>query len=268
MKPLGTGIILTGDEGIGKSSLAAQFPKPILGISVKEMGFTDLIYSGEIKEGDIDEAEASDWKNLLSLLKEPGDASTVIVDSLSGVAQYMKEDILQNIYDGSLSDRLKSFGSFSEGWRIHAPTWAERMAERLTKLRTDGVNVVLIAHNRNETVKNATGNDYEASVIDMEKWPRAVFTKWAQAVLFLTMDFGTKGTKKWKGKVTESKVEEELDEAVDRVIYTTKHPSHSAKNRLGLPVSIPMGETAEEAYNNLVSEFPPLIQEHLHFSPK
>lgn len=268
MKPYGIGIILTGDEGIGKSSLAAQFPKPILGISAKESGFLDLVYSGEIKPDDIEQEEVEDWGSLLSLLKEPGDASTVVVDSLSGVGQFMKEDILQKIYEGPLSDRLKAFGSFSEGWRIHAPTWAERMTERLTKLRTDGVNVILIAHNRNETVKHAVGQDYEASVIDLEKWPRAVFTKWAQAVLFMTMDFGTKGTKKWKGKVTEAKVEEELDEAVDRVIYTTKHPSHSAKNRLGLPVSIPMGDNAAEAYYNLVSEFPPIIQEQLHFKPQ
>jgi len=79
------------------------------------------------------------------------------------------------------------------------------------------------------------------------------------------MDFDVRATKLWKGKVTESKVKEGLDEVVDRVIYTQNHPSHDAKNRLNLPPVIDMGRSAKEAYQNLVSNFPERIKENLNF---
>ena len=262
-KTRGVGIIPYGDPGIGKSGLAAQFPKPILGISCKETGYADLIDAGEIEETDLDEEDVDSWTDLLNLLKHATGYSTIVIDSLSGVAQFMQQDILKKNYQNNLSE----FGAFSSGWRTEGPVWAEKLVDQLTLLRSKGVNVILIGHKRSETEKDPLKNDYQKTVLDIEKWPRAVFTKWAQATLFLTMDFTVKTSKMWKKKATEHKVEEDLDDKVERVMYTASHPVYDAKNRLKLPNPISMGDSAQEAYHNLISNFPPRIQQHLQFTP-
>jgi len=258
-KTRGVGLILYGDPGIGKTGLALQFPKPARIISCNETGAQDLIDAGEVEEDMVDDVEANHWKDLLDLVKSSTDVSTLIIDSLSGVAQFMQADILYKVYN----NQTDAFGSFSQGWRIEGIVWAEELEERLTYLRSKGVNIILIGHKRMEVSKNVVAEDYKSAHLDMEKWPRGVFTKWAQAVLFMTMDFETRATKLWKGKVTESKVKEGLDEVVDRVIYTQNHPSHDAKNRLSLPPVIDMGRSAAEAYNNLVTQFPTKIKSTL-----
>lgn len=260
-KTRGVGIIFQGVPGIGKSGLAAHFPGPILCVSCKEVGFDDLIDSGEIDEDSIDQDEAEDWNDLLSILDNVGEEyKTVVIDSLSGVSQFMGANILKVAYNGDVAD----FGSFSNGWRIQGPIWTERLETRLTLLRSKGVNVILVGHVKSETEKDPLKNDYQRLVLDMDKNIRPLFLKWAQAVLFLTMEFDLKVSKMWKKKATEHKVDSE--EEVDRVIYTEIHPSHDAKNRLDLPPVIEMGDSAKEAYNNLISKFPPKIQQHLGFN--
>lgn len=258
----GIGGILYGDIGVGKTSFALQFRRPLKCISVRESGFADLLELDPNLEG-ISAVSADNFSDLLAELEDADDQATVVVDSLSGISQFMRTDILKHCYSGTTDNRIKGFASFSEGWRIHGPIWMERLEERCEYLRSKGVNVILIGHVKIEKNKNIISNDYQAAMLDMESWPRAVITKWAQAVLFMTIDFSVKSTKKWKGKTTESKVEEELDESVARVMYTTKHPSHSAKNRLNLPLSIDMGESAEEAFTNFKEALPPIMRDRI-----
>jgi len=263
MSKRGLGLIVYGVEGIGKTSFALEFPGPILCISVRESGFDDLEDIGMIPEG-AENINVEDFSEIISEMKGAKEThQTVIIDSLSGVSQFIKEEVIQHCFEGTVDERMKEFGAFSNGWRIHAPTWAAKLESTCELLRSKGINVILIGHDKNETEKNASGPDFQATMIDMEKWPRGVLTKWAQAVLFMTMDYDTVASKKWKGKTTEAKVTDSLDDDVDRIMYTTKHPGHSAKNRLNLPTYIHMGESAKQAYSNFVKELPEPIQKKL-----
>jgi hypothetical protein len=256
------GLIIYGQEGLGKTSLAAQFPKPLRFISVKESGYEDLEETGQIPKG-CSNINVSGWQELLAEVKDGDDQKTLVIDSLSGVNQLMKVDILQHIYTGSQDEKLSAYGAFSDGARNHETTWIGKLEVLCTILRNKGVNIILIGHEKEETTKNVVSTDYKSSVIDMEKWPRSVLTKWAQAVLFLSMEFDLRITKKWKGVATEAKVDTSLEDEVGRIMYTTKHPSHSAKNRLGLPTFIMMGDSPQEAYENFVAKLPEQLQQHL-----
>lgn len=261
----GLGIIVYGVQGIGKTSFALQFPGPLRLISVRDSGFQDLQEVGMVPSN-CTYVKVDTFSELLQEIKDSDDEETVVIDGLSGVAQFMRDSILTECYEGPAADRLKAFGSFSEGWRIHGPVWTSKLETQCEYLRSKGVNIILIGHQTTETSKNTKGHDTLASVLDMEKWPRAVLTKWAQAVLFLDMDYQTQATKKWKGTVTEAKITDSVDDSVDRIMYTTIHPGHSAKNRLNLPNYIPMGESAEEAYENFTKKLPKPIQEKLKVS--
>ncbi len=257
----GMGLCIYGDEGIGKTGFALQFPTPLRCISINETGYEDLDEIGEVPEG-CENEYVSSFSDLLTELRQSTDVRTVVVDSLSGFSQLMQEDICSVVYKAS-DNPLQSYGSFSEGSRIHGPIWTERLEVICNVLRAKGVNVILLGHTKIEKSKNIIATDYQSAMLNMESWPRAVITKWAQAVLYFTMDFQVRTTKKWQGKATEAKADTGLEEEVDRIMYTTKHPSHSAKNRLKLPTYLPLGDSAEEAYETFVKNLPPKLQENL-----
>jgi hypothetical protein len=141
------------------------------------------------------------------------------------------------------------------------PIYMEDLCNELTLLNTKGVNTILIGHAKNETVKNPTGTDYTSTVLDFEQWARGVIIKRFAAVLYMTLDMEVMVTKTWKGKPTEAKAQNDLLEASDRIMYTTRHPSHSAKNLYKLPPYISLGESAEEAYDRLMKALPQKIQD-------
>jgi DNA polymerase III delta prime subunit len=259
MTQRGLSLIFYGTEGVGKTSLALQFKKEVLCISANESLFANLEMVGDIPDG-CESEDASTYPELLKCIRSGKDYNTVVIDSLSGVQQLMGDHILKHNY-ASVDDPQREFTRFSEGYRCHAPFLAEQICNELTLLNLRGVNTILIGHCKMETIKNPSGNDYNATVIDMESWPRAVFKKWASAILYMTLDLEVMVTKTWKGKPMEGKAKTDLESESDRIMYTTKNPAHEAKNLLKLPPYISLGESAEEAYDNFISKLPPKLQE-------
>ena len=263
-------LIVYGDEGMGKTSLALQFPKPLRCLSINEFGYDNLDAIEKVPKG-CENIQVEEHPELLHELKQCTDVKTVIIDSASGYQQIMKDNILQEIYatdqygnQNSPAAALKQFGSWgSEGYRIHGPTWAGKLEQQCLKLQARGINVILIGHTCLEKSKSVTTTDYQAAMLNMEKNPRAVLTKSAQAVLYMTLDFSVKTTKEFRKKPTEAKVTEDMGEEISRIMYTTKHPAHSAKNCLDLPPFIDMGESEQDCYENFVKKLPKKYQEHL-----
>lgn len=255
----GMSIILYGYEGLGKTSTALQFKKDLLCISANENGYDNLESVGDIPDGCTNE-QIESYGELIKSLKSGANFKTVVLDSLSGMQQFVGDHIVKTHYS-SKDDPRQAFGSFSEGWRIHAPVYAEEICSILTWLNTKGVNTILIGHAKHESIKNPSGADYNATVIDMEQWPRGVFKKWAAAILYMTLDLNVQVTKTWKQKPTEAKATDSIDDVTDRIMYTTRHLTHEAKNLYKLPPFISLGESAEEAYHNLFKKLPPNYQE-------
>ncbi len=255
----GLSIIFYGTEGVGKTSFALQFKKEISFLSVKENGFANLDMVGDIPPN-CDNTDIDSFQELIRYIRAAKDYSTLVIDSLSGVQQILADHIIKVHYSDK-DDPQKHFGQFSEGYRIHAPRYVEQICNELTLLNNKGINTLLLGHAKQELIKVPTGTDYNATVIDMESWPRAIIKKWAAAVIYMTLDLEVVVTKTWKGKPTEAKAKNELESDSDRIMYTTKHPSHEAKNLLKLPTYISMGNSPQEAYQNFFSKLPPTLQE-------
>lgn len=256
----GLSIIVYGTEGVGKTSFCLQFKKEIRCGSIRENGFDNLAMVGDVPIG-CDNTQINTFTELIQFIRQTNGYETLLLDSISGIQQLIAADIIATIYKKH-ENPAQAFASFSEGYRIHAPMWVERICNELTLLNSKGINTVLIGHVRNENVKNANGQDYVAAVLDMESWPRAVFIKWAAAVLYMTLDAEVMVTKTWKGMPTEAKVHTNLEEASDRIMYTTKNLSHSAKNLLNLPPYISLGESPQEAYSRFFKALPLPVQEY------
>ena len=255
----GLSIIFYGPEGMGKTSLALQFKKELLFISVNENGYENLDMVGDVP-ANCEHIRATTFPQLKSAIKEAKHYSTVVIDSLSGVQQILADYILKEHYSDK-NDPQQAFASFSEGHRCHAPFYSEQICNELSALNSQGVNTILLGHTKSEIIKNPGGLDYNATVIDLEQWSRGVYKKWAMAIIYMTLNLDLIVTKKWKGTPQESKAVTDLESDSDRIMYTTKNPTHEAKNLLKLPPYILMGDSPQEAYENLFKHMPPKIQE-------
>lgn len=253
--PKGIGLLILGTEGVGKTTFACELPKPIDGYSLYESGLEDLIELGKVYPKFTTNTNCEDYHKFLLDIKK-STASTLIIDSLSGYQRLLFDYITETKYEGDVD----AFFSYYKGPRQEAPKYASDFCNILENKRRQGQHIVVIAHATDVLVKNPRGLDYTTTDLDMDQGIRDVFKKWAANILFMTVDPGiSRVTKEVKRVATEAKM---LDEDL-RVIFTTKSLVHSAKNKLDLPQVIPMGHSAEEAYENFCSHLPPLFKDQL-----
>lgn len=263
--PNGLKLVVYGGEGIGKTDWARQFGilGPVDFVSCGESGLTDLQEVNPV-EYPIEDIVVESYEGLLKATKSC-EAKTFVVDALSGpngVQELIFDYVCRKLYNGNWDD----FKSYWGGQRTDSPkVLAEWLAE-LTILRNKGTNIILIGHMITTTLPNTLGADYLSHVLDMDMGDkghgmRSLVTKWAQAILFMNIDvaitLATETDK--KRRVVEGKAKD--DDC--RLMYTTKTPGHSAKNRLGLPPLINMGESAKEAFTNFWKQLPDVYQDTL-----
>jgi hypothetical protein len=256
----GLGLVFYGGEGIGKTGLACQFSVlgPLTCLSVGESGYEDLEVIGEIPDG-CTNINITSWEQLNkeSKIKE----GVLVIDSLSGLQKLLFEYVCRTVY----KDDWDKFTSYWKGQRVDAPVYLDAFLQSLDLLRAKGIHVILIGHMITTNETNTLGADFLSHVIDMDQGDkggvRSCITKWAQAVIFMNIDIAiTRSTELAKDRtVLEGKAKDDDN----RLMYTTKAPGHSAKNRLQLPHIINMGESAPDAFKNLWTAMPKAYQDLL-----
>lgn len=214
-----------GPEGIGKSTFAAKFPRPI---------FIDT--EGSTTELDVERlAKPSSWEMLLQQVdwvkQQSNQYGTLVIDSVDWAERLAIEFVTSRANKESIT----SFG-YGEGFIQLEETFG-KFLNKLSDLIDVGINVVLIAHAK--IIKFEQPDEMGA----YDRWELKLGNKttaktsslakeWADMVLFLnyktfSVSTDAKGTKhKAQGGV--------------RTIYATHHPAWDAKNRHGLPDEFPM----------------------------
>ncbi|MDB1681420.1 ATP-binding protein [Enterococcus durans] len=220
-------VVIYGPEGIGKSSLASQFPDPL---------FIDT--EGSTSNMDVVRMDKpTSWTMLLSqvdFVKQSMPCKTLIIDTVDWAERLCIEFITTR----ANKDSITKFG-YGEGF-IQLEEEFGRFLNKLSDLTELGINVVLTAHakiNKFEQPDEMGAYDrWELKLGNKTTAKTAPLTKeWADMVLFcnyktLSVATDDKG-KKFKGQ------------GGKRVIYTTHHPAWDAKNRFGLPEELDMSFT-------------------------
>lgn len=242
----GLGIIAYGPVGIGKSSWAIRFAKhwgPLTCFSLKETGYDDLEEVDPLFPENAQNFTVRSWTRFLELLKEHGNKSgTVVIDGLTGLQQLIFDYILETYFKGSIT----AFDSWGKGPRIYAPREFVKLENIFTMLREESVNVVILAHDTVDMVKNPMGEDYYKSRIQVDKYLGEPLLKWAQNVFFMTFDVIQE----------ENQATTKASSNSARFIFTQASPTHDAKNRLNLPRRIVMGTSPDTAYDNFYKALP------------
>lgn len=240
--------ILYAGEKWGKTSFAAQTPKPIFIQSRGETGLEPLIDAGRIKETP-HFPESQEWTELLgcvrALIDEEHEYKTLVIDTLNGAERLCHEFICSRDFGGDWGD--KGFGSYQKGPEVALAEWRTLLGDLDTLRRKKHMTVFILCHTKIAAYRNPVGADYDRFQPDMDKRTWALTAKWADVILFGAFD-ETVGAVKENKKTGEQKGKGLGGNA--RIMYTEKTAAFDAGNRLGLPAEIEMGSSAAEAWKS------------------
>lgn len=212
--------VIYGTEGIGKTTLAAQFPEPL--ILDTEDGSSAL---------DVARVSVPDWGTLegsmLELARDPQGFKTVVIDSADWAERQILEQILRKAGKRSVED----FG-FGKGYTILAEHFA-RLLTISDQLVDAGLNVVFVAHSKVQRTSPPDQDEgYDRYELKLTKQSAPLLKEWCDLLLFANYETkvveGADGRKKAKGGKA-------------RIMHAQRSAAWDAKNRFGLPESMPMG---------------------------
>lgn len=127
----------------GKTRFASTFPKPVLIIGTEDgtksvSGIPDVFFI-RIKSSD-------DFAELIQHAKETRKYSTLVLDTGGGFQDIIVKEVL-GLEDTPIQ---KSWGmARQQDWMVVGEQWKERMRHMLNLADFNGINVVVIAHERN-----------------------------------------------------------------------------------------------------------------------
>jgi hypothetical protein len=212
-------VVIYGTEGIGKSTLGAQFPKPL--ILDTEEGTHHL---------DVARVACHDWVTLEGAMLELGrdrqGFETVVIDSADWAERHLIDHLLRKSGKRSIED----FG-FGKGYTMLAESFTKLLAAADALVRT-GLHVVFVAHSQ---VKRTSPPDqeegYDRYELKLTKQTGPLLREWADALLFcnyrLKVVEGADGRMKARG-------------GKERLIYAERSAAWDAKNRYDLAAELPM----------------------------
>lgn len=212
-------IVVHGVEGIGKSTLASQFPDAV--ILDTEDGTNHI---------DVARVRCDDWATLEGsmheLVRDAQGFRTVVIDSIDWAERHLIDHLLKTANKRSIED----FG-FGKGYTMVA----EAMGRLLTvadQLIDRGLNVALVGHT---TVKRTSPPDldegYDRFELKLTKQSGPLVKEWADCILFA--NYRTKVVEGADGRM-------KARGGKERVLHTERAAAWDAKNRFGLPAELPM----------------------------
>jgi hypothetical protein len=208
-----------GIEGIGKTTLATQFPAP-------------LVLDTEDGTNHIDVARASihDWKSLTLALAELAvnaqGFKTIVIDSADWAEKLLIEWLLKTSGKKSIED----FG-FGKGYTMVAEHWTRFLAS-CDVLIGQGINVVFVAHS---TVKRTSPPDqtdgFDRYELKLTKQSAPLLREWCDLLLFC--NYRTKLVEGSDGRL-------KAQGGKERIMHAEHSAAWDAKNRFDLPAEMPM----------------------------
>jgi hypothetical protein len=232
---------LHGLEGWGKTSFAAQFPKPLFIQTRGETGLETLIDAGRLPETP-HLPEVTMWNDLRAALRmianEKHDFKTLVIDTINGAERLCFEEVLRRDCEGS-SEKFLAYG---RGPEIAAGDWRVFLQDLDEVRQKQRMIIILLIHTKVTKFKNPEGSDFDRYQPELHAATWSLTHKWLDVVLFgnfLQTTAKDSNDKRQKGVGGDT-----------RIMYCTRTAAWDAKNRIGLPPEIDFGgcENATEAH--------------------
>lgn len=222
-------VVIYGPEGIGKSTLAAHFPRPV---------FIDT--EGSTRHMDVARTEKpTSWAMLMEQVEyirsDPGVCSSLIIDT----ADWAEQLCIDGICASKKLTGIEDMG-YGKGY-VYLSEEFGRLLNVLEEIVGKGVNVVLNAHAMMRKFEQPDEmGAYDRWELKLQKKTSALVKEWSDLLLFANY--------KTMSVATDDKGKKFKAQGGRRVMYTSHHPCWDAKNRLGLPEELPLDFTALAQY--------------------
>ena len=231
-KPADRPVLVTilGDSGMGKTSLAATFPRPIFiraedGLQAIPEASRPDAFPVVVKADDL-------WDQLTALIKEQHEYKTLVIDSITAlerlfVAEVMASDPKQ---PKSINQALGGYGAGVAAVAV----LHQRVRKAAGMLVDRGMHVVFIAHADTETIELPDADPYTRYSMRLGKKSVAPYLDDVDVVGFLKLMTVTMGDGERKKAVSDG----------SRLLVTYATAANVSKNRYGITqdLEVPHGK--------------------------
>lgn len=215
--------LLYGVDGIGKTSLAAEWPNALY-----------LPTEGERPPSDVDMPTPGTIESLGALLNifeelltTDHDFKTIIIDSLDGLEPLVWEATCARLGVSSIEEP-----GYGRGYIEADSEWTEFMSA-CAALSRAGVYVVLLAHPDIIRFDSPTSDPYSRYTVKLNKRANALVRERVDVVAFMNYRISIK-----EKEVGHKKTVTHAEGGKDRQVHLVEGPGFVAKNRFSMPDSI------------------------------
>lgn len=216
-------VVIYGPEGVGKSTLAAAFPKPL---------FIDT--EGSTNKMDVARfPKPTSWEMLKNEVREAPETGckTLVIDTID----WAEKLCITSICDAHQKKGIEDFG-YGKGYVFEREEFG-KFLDLLQEIVDGGVNVVLTAHAQ---IRKFEQPD-ELGAYD--RWELKLGQKTGSQISPLVKEWGDMVlfcNYKTHTVVVDDKGTKRKAQGGERVMYTSHNPCWDAKNRDGLPDVLPL----------------------------
>ena len=213
-----------GVHGIGKTTFAAQAPSPVF--VQTEDGLGTLACPHFPLAATFEDVISA----LAALYTEPHDFKTCVIDSVDWLEALIWAKACRDNGWASIED-----AGYGKGYVAALNLWRQYI-DGLNALRDDkGMTVIQIAHTDIKRFDSPEHDPYDRYTIKLHARAAALVQEHSDIVLFANYRISTV-----KADVGFNKKVSRAVGSGERVIHTTERPAFLAKNRYGLPDTLPL----------------------------
>lgn len=233
-------VVIYGSEGVGKTTLAAHFPEPLIIDTENGSSHLDVRRIDDIRS----------WDNLLKTIREvvitPDICKTLVLDT----ADWAERLAITKVCETHSIKSIEAAG-YGRGYVYLQETFSE-LLDALDAVITKGIHVVVTAHAKMRKFEQPDEQGaYDRWEMKLSKNVAPLLKEWCDMLLFLTYKTYVVTTDDNKHKAQGGK----------RVIYTSHHPCWDAKNRHGLPAELELSYDAIAPIFDAVKPQPTALDE-------
>jgi len=238
-KPADRAVVVTllGDSGMGKTTLAAAFPRPI--VIRAEDGLQAIPTELRPDAFPMIHKEEEVWQQIMALLQEKHDYQTLIIDSVTALERLFVQHVIDSDpkKPKSINQALGGYGAgLSAVASLHQRV---RKACGLLNERK-GMHIVFVAHADTETIELPDQDPYTRYSLRLSKKSVAPYVDDSDVVGFLKLETFTMGDGDRKKAISDG----------TRVLVCHATASNVSKNRFGItePLLVQQGQNPLAQY--------------------
>lgn len=216
-------VVIHGPHGVGKSTLGASAFAPIF------MPLEDGLAGIEVDAFPMLGTWAEVREALRVLETEQHQFGTAVVDSLDWLEPIIWAEVCRKLDKPSIESI-----PYGKGYAEALPIWREFL-DSLDRLRARGMATILIAHSEIKRFDAPDSDPFDRYQIKLHKGAAALVQEWADVIGFAQFETAVKKTETGFGATRTRGIG-----TGRRLLHVVEKPAYVAKNRYGLPDTIPL----------------------------